>query len=374
MQISSAMKLSRILFVTSVLWTVNADRILAQLEGIAAVPTPVMLVTFDFSADSSMFVAGGDSIRLYESESGRLLHQLPSDQTIRTARFSPTERDIFATTDDGGAIRIWRVGEKEPLKVLGSPEARVRDMAFSPDGKLIAGCDNGNREESPGGALKFWDIETGEMTQSQEFEGFFVTGVAFSGDGTLAAFSKIPKDKEETPSIEIYDNNMWSHVRSILYSPGFTHSISFAQDGGKILMAGNEHIPSGRGTRAKGRVWLVSLGSEEPAKLLMPLDSGGIRSAAFTREGDAFAVGTTVIRYGRPLRDGRPSSASVVAQIQIRDADSGEVRWSQDGEIGDSYDVTVSPDGRWVGCCSGEKILIFDAKTGEIVHAMAVGE
>jgi WD40 repeat protein len=370
----SPTKLALISFVAATLWTLGAGILPAQVrEGVAEIPTNVVLLTFDFSCDGSMCVAGGDSIRIFDTETGKLLHKLPSDKLVRITRFSPSERDLLATTDDEGVIRIWRIGEENPSRVLGTPGGWVNDLAFSPDGSLIA---EGHRETPRGfgtGTFRIWNVATGDIAQSEEAEDFAFNAIGFSRDGKRVAFSKIPVDRKEPRSIEVYNHEMWQHVHSIAYAPGFARSISFSPDDRKLLLAGGESIPvSEQATRTMGRLWLASMDSDEPAKLLIPPGSHDIESAAFTPGGDEYAIGTTFIRHGPLHSNGVPSYSAVVAQVQMRNSETGEIRWSQDGEIGDPHDVTISRDGRRVGYCTGENVLILDARSGTLLHSIAV--
>lgn len=354
--------------------TMGMRPICAQIHGgLEVVTTDVLLLTFDFSSDGSMCVAGGDCIRIFDTKTGKLLHKVASDKLVRTARFSPGARDLFATTDDEGMIRIWRVGEKDPLKILGSPGGRISGMAFSPDGSLIAEGRYPTERSDGAGTFRLWEVATGEITLSHELEESYAIGISFSADGNLVAYSRISADENTPPGIEVYNHEMWHHVRSIAYTPGHANAVSISPDSCRILIAGMEVVPSGGIARQMGRLWLASLDSDEPARRLTPLDGPWIKTVAFSPGGNEYVIGTASLRHGY-LVNGKRSTASVVAQVQMRDLDSGEVRWSQDGEIGYPHDVTFSRDGRLVGCCTGEKVLILDAKTGERRHSIAVDE
>ena len=69
---------------------------------------------------------------------------------------------------------------------------------------------------------------------------------------------------------------------------------------------------------------------------------------------------------------GKTVGSTVVAQIEMRKAESGEIIWSQEEEAGSAYGVTISPDGKTVGCCSGQKILLFDAEDGALLRSIEV--
>ncbi len=70
--------------------------------------------SLDVSPDASLLVTGGEDVRIFEAESGRLLHTLDVPRLTRVVRFSPTNAELFATGGDDGTIRLWRVSKTEP--------------------------------------------------------------------------------------------------------------------------------------------------------------------------------------------------------------------------------------------------------------------
>jgi WD40 repeat protein len=66
-----------------------------------------------------------------------------------------------------------------------APGRRVNCIAFSPDGKSLAGACNNLAEGS--GEVKIWDVATGKATDDLKGHAKWVECVAFSRDGKMLA-------------------------------------------------------------------------------------------------------------------------------------------------------------------------------------------
>jgi len=87
-------------------------------------------------------------------------------------------------------MRLWDVQKGRQLKVMTETGGPVISVAFSPDGKILAGGSSWD------GNVRLWDVETGVMLRkmrvsermSRMQKSWEVSSVAFSPDGeTLAA-------------------------------------------------------------------------------------------------------------------------------------------------------------------------------------------
>ena len=74
---------------------------------------------------------------------------------------SPDDRILAAATP--GKIRLWNLETGSTLKDWPAPENEVRQLAFSPDGKVLAAEYIKVRQEpEPVTETRFWDVETGK--------------------------------------------------------------------------------------------------------------------------------------------------------------------------------------------------------------------
>ena len=86
---------------------------------------------------------------------------VPSEKNITALKFSP-DGQTLAVGDDAGLVTLWRASTQELLLRLRGHSRGVYDLAFSPDGRLIASA-SGGRWVQASGEVKLWDVASGEV-------------------------------------------------------------------------------------------------------------------------------------------------------------------------------------------------------------------
>jgi WD40 repeat protein/tRNA A-37 threonylcarbamoyl transferase component Bud32 len=159
---------------TVTLWDVD------KREAIRSLPNHVFSCPTTFGAgDKVIATASSGLIRLWDVASGRRLASIPvPDSDIRDVCFSPNGK-LLAATSGNTELGWWDVSDlREPreLQPLRGHTARIAAVAFSPDGKMLAsgGYDN---------TLRLWDVALGRQLVVLQGHSSVIESLAWSPDG-----------------------------------------------------------------------------------------------------------------------------------------------------------------------------------------------
>jgi WD40 repeat protein len=369
-----------------VLWDVTTrqpltDGLLRVVEG------PVFDVAF--SPDGKTFAAAYDGgVVLLDVASRRRLTDEPLRMEMGSVSgmdFSPDGKTLaagynhhvadFADADAG--VILWDVASRRRLE--GGPHlARgyfVRGVAFSPDGRTLAGaCGIANRGGGPLGFV-LWDVAThrpltDDVVLLKEGNNFGFFNFAFSPDGrtlaigygggrTLASRYGVPAVGGVGGGVVLWD--VATHQRldwePLIEEEGYLFSIAFSPDG-RTLAAGY----SGVGDDLGGGVvlWDV-IARRRAARGPLLLKEGHIAGIAFSPDGRTLAAG-----YRSP-DNLRGSGGVALWSMDDRQRLAGEPLPVPEGSAGGGV---FSPDGRTLAAFynlglggRGGGVVLWDAST-----------
>ena len=97
---------------------------------------------------------------------------------VSAIAFHP-QKDLIAVADYFGGIQLVGYDGQTDLDLGGKDYVNITDLAFSPDGKLLASSSNST--------VKLWNIDTGELYQTFTNKQQQLLSVAFSPDGQTVA-------------------------------------------------------------------------------------------------------------------------------------------------------------------------------------------
>ena len=199
--------------------------------------------------------------------------------------FSPDSKTVASGGKDN-VVRLWDTTERQPsglkkffgfvgaqypqLTIQGHP-VHVHTLAFSPDGKMLAGGSNL-------GAIHLWDAHTGTKLFTLMGHSNRVSAVAFSPDGKTLASGDVGGE------LCFWNTANGTKGRANILEPRATVSKLLFSPDGKILVSGN-----GKGTIQlwdvhTGRLLSTHIGHTKPIRV-MRFSSDGKTLASGSNDG-----------------------------------------------------------------------------------------
>lgn len=218
----------------------------------------------DFSPDARKIASASydGSAKIWLTESGRLVQDLPHPTLVTALAFSPDGHSL-ATGALDGAVRLWSVSTGDLLETRPGHEGAIRVVSFSPDGQTVAsagfdrvvrlrGLDGssvrtleGHEGEiwalafSPDGltlatsgedaVIKIWDLASGDLHEDLTEHSWAVLSMTFSPDGrTLASGG----DDER---VRLWDTSEWEVLRVLAGGSECVYGVAFSPDGRRLV-------------------------------------------------------------------------------------------------------------------------------------------
>ncbi len=164
----------------------HGDDGLILLDVPEAAPRPLIrdheVLAACFSPDARSLVYNSGNVKLWDVSKHRELAALdhPGGGVASSATFS-ADGNTFATASRvSRSIRIWKLAGSGEKLVLAGHDGGVPDIAFSPDGKVLASA-------SKDRLVKLWDVATGRLLRTLPRFESSIQSIAFSPDGRLLA-------------------------------------------------------------------------------------------------------------------------------------------------------------------------------------------
>lgn len=116
-------------------------------------------------------------VRIWDMETGAVRQRLEHPSPLSSALWIDDDRLI--TTDDAGAVRIWTVGQDQPIRTIGAEYANARIIGFS-----YKAANDMILTWSEDGRARLWKAETGVEVATLEGHTRPIVGGAWNGDGS----------------------------------------------------------------------------------------------------------------------------------------------------------------------------------------------
>jgi WD40 repeat protein len=300
---------------SAVVWSVGGKQAIGQALG---GPTDV-ITDVSFSADGKRLAAGrlDGSAVLYDTETQRQLQRVKLGSIVTAVAFDPHAELVAAGTIDG-AVRLLDASSGPASRLpLDVGKAAVWQVAFSPDGRLLAAAVDPNGAEGFNlqrreGEVQLWDVRSRRRVgPAIRPGGGSVLSLAFSDDGTLLATGSY------RGRLDLWDVATHAHHgKPMRVADDGVASVSFDPSG---------RLVAGGGAIGPVRVWRVA--DQRPAYPPLTGHTGPITGASFDRAGSFLATTsvfggtrlwdpTTGLRYGDELV-GAARPASLLRSIDV---------------------------------------------------------
>ncbi len=300
-----------------------------------------------------------------------LEHTLKAHSVPRELAFSPNGQ-FLATSGADSTVKLWRVEEGTPVRVLAHPAA-VASIAYSPDGQWLA---SGGYD----GGVRVWRVADGTLARTLSGHSGTVWSVAFSPGGERIASSGEDKtirlwrasDGGAIRTMTGHSLNVWSVDFSAdgkyLASGSFDHSVRLwdAKTGDSVrTLAGHDQAVVGVAFSPKGN--LLASGGDDSAiriwnadtgELVRRIDAGNhIYQVAFSPDGNylmsAGRARGPVATLWHQISNSRLGNRRA-EPLKLWKVSDGTLVQSIPGHADDVWSVAVSRDGRWVASASGD--------------------
>jgi WD40 repeat protein len=348
-----------------------------------------------FSPDGSRLASAAidQTVKVWDAQTGQEIltlqgHATPDHDTECTVAFSPDGRRVAGVhggpTDPGAGpagaeVKVWDAATgREVLSLRGHP-GEIIGVAFSPDGTRLAsaGLHLDVQKQQTFGELKVWNLETGRELFSTPGPGGWGAGVAFSPDGLHLALG----GGDDTARVLDASNG-----QELIPFKGHTVDVmrvAYSRDGTRLATASADRT---------ARVWDARTGSEllslrghtdqvggvafspDGARLASASDDGTLKiwDAQTSQEPLTLRGHTGEVRGVAFSPDSqRLASGGRDGVVKVWDVASGRECFALDGHGGRVSGVAFSPDGRRLASAHGDgTVKVWDAETGGLTLSL----
>jgi WD40 repeat protein len=202
---------------TVIVWNIETGKIFPVLKHQSEVTSA------EFSPnEKNILTACGNISQIWDIETGTVIKSFNHQESLESAEFSPDGGKILTISYD--TVKVWDIEAGSVLASFTHQDA-VFSARFSPDGTKIA---TGSQDET----ARVWDIKSGKIRFTFEHQAT-VTDAVFSPDGKRIVTTS--QDK----TAKIWDIETGKVLASFAHAD-WVNSAEFSSDGNMILTSGSK--------------------------------------------------------------------------------------------------------------------------------------
>ncbi len=225
---------------TARLWDVPMGASPLVLSGHTSYVYPVA-----YSPDGQWIASGSwdNTVRLWDAHTGQHGVTLRHRKSVRALAFGPDSSWLVAGSVDGGDLVTWNVATGQAQQHIKWPGGTLSAVAVSPRGEHIAAV-------AIFGANVILDRTTGKSIASLRVSGDYTgerRALAYSPDGRWLAGTG-----ENGRDIDIWETQTYKRSARLVGHSAAVTTVAFNHDGGRLVSAGNDHTV---------RIWDMATGT-----------------------------------------------------------------------------------------------------------------